>query len=179
MRIHPVDPHPPGPGRVWRHEQSALLRMNLMAEDVTMFTDESSTSEGPVRPGPSPAEWAAQFSGRSPCQAPYTEPADPEVLAELRTRAGRDVPTAVPRAPPWTGCSAGRWPSCRPRSQSNGTPPPRPPSPAPLTELQRWDFSRILSAARKEALARWRGRHRRNGGTIDARSSTPGGGRHV
>ncbi|WP_143589825.1 FAD/NAD(P)-binding protein, partial [Streptomyces africanus] len=93
LRIHLVDPHPPGPGRIWRHEQSALLRMNSMAEDVTMFTDESSTIEGPVRPGPSLAEWAAQFSGRSPRHAPYTEPADPEVLAELRTLTGADFPT--------------------------------------------------------------------------------------
>jgi hypothetical protein len=34
LRIHLVDPHPPGPGRIWRHEQSPLLRMNSMAEDV-------------------------------------------------------------------------------------------------------------------------------------------------
>ncbi|MDO0910012.1 FAD/NAD(P)-binding protein [Streptomyces sp. DT2A-34] len=93
LRIHLVDPHPPGPGRVWRREQSALLRMNSMAEDVTMFTDESSTIDGPVRPGPSLAEWAAQFSGRGPRHAPYIQPADPEVLAELRTLAGADFPT--------------------------------------------------------------------------------------
>ncbi|MCM1973072.1 FAD/NAD(P)-binding protein [Streptomyces sp. G1] len=93
LRIHLVDPHPPGPGRIWRDEQSGLLRMNSMAEDVTMFTDESSTIEGPVRPGPSLAEWAAQFSGRGPRHAPYAEPADPEVLAELRTLDGADFPT--------------------------------------------------------------------------------------
>ncbi|MGP4004935.1 FAD/NAD(P)-binding protein [Streptomyces sp. 4N124] len=93
LRIHLVDPHPPGPGRVWRHEQSALLRMNSMAEDVTMFTDESSTIDGPVRPGPSLAEWAAQFSGRGPRHAPYAEPADPEVLAELRALDAADFPT--------------------------------------------------------------------------------------
>ncbi|GAA2402407.1 FAD/NAD(P)-binding protein [Streptomyces coeruleofuscus] len=93
LRIHLVDPHPPGPGRIWRHEQSALLRMNSMAEDVTMFTDESSTIEGPVRPGPSLAEWAAQFSGRGPHHTPYAEPVDPEVLAELSTLTGADFPT--------------------------------------------------------------------------------------
>lgn len=93
LRIHLVDPHPPGPGRIWRQEQSALLRMNSMAEDVTMFTDESSTLDGPVRPGPSLAEWAAQFSGRGPRHAPYAEPADPDVLAELRTLDGSDFPT--------------------------------------------------------------------------------------
>ncbi|MFD7280764.1 FAD/NAD(P)-binding protein [Streptomyces sp. NPDC059862] len=90
LRIHLVDPHPPGPGRIWRHEQSPLLRMNSMAEDVTMFTDESSTIDGPVRSGPSLAEWAAQFSGGGPRHAPYVEPADPDVLAELRTLSGTD-----------------------------------------------------------------------------------------
>ncbi|MFG1664880.1 FAD/NAD(P)-binding protein [Streptomyces sp. Y7] len=91
--IHLVDPHPPGPGRVWRREQSALLRMNSMAEDVTMFTDESSTVEGPIRPGPSLAEWAAGFSGRRPLHTPRAEPADPQVLAELRALDGADFPT--------------------------------------------------------------------------------------
>ncbi|GHF01574.1 FAD/NAD(P)-binding protein [Streptomyces fumanus] len=92
LRIHLIDPHPPGPGRIWRHEQSPLLRMNSMAEDVTMFTDASSVIDGPVRPGPSLAEWAAQFAG-GPRHAPYAEPADPEVLAELRTLDGADFPT--------------------------------------------------------------------------------------
>ncbi|MFF7140842.1 FAD/NAD(P)-binding protein [Streptomyces nodosus] len=91
--IHLVDPHPPGPGRIWRREQSPLLRMNSMAEDVTLFTDESSTIDGPVRPGPSLAEWAAQFTGRGERFAPYAEPADPEVLAELRALGGTDFPT--------------------------------------------------------------------------------------
>ncbi|WP_428986094.1 FAD/NAD(P)-binding protein [Streptomyces pyxinae] len=94
LLVHLVDPHPPGPGRIWRHEQSPLLRMNSMAEDVTLFTDESCAVEGPVRPGPSLAEWAARFAGPgAPRDAPYTEPADPEVLAELRTLAGTDFPT--------------------------------------------------------------------------------------
>ncbi|MEV5884225.1 FAD/NAD(P)-binding protein [Streptomyces sp. NPDC052020] len=93
LRIHLIDPYPPGPGRIWRHEQSPLLRMNSMAEDVTLFTDESSTLDGPVRPGPSLSEWAAQFSGRGPRHEPYAEPADPEVLAELRTLTGTDFPT--------------------------------------------------------------------------------------
>ncbi|MEU1054743.1 FAD/NAD(P)-binding protein [Streptomyces sp. NPDC005876] len=92
LRIHLIDPHPPGPGRIWRHEQSPLLRMNSMAEDVTMFTDAASVIDGPVRPGPSLAEWAAQFAG-GPRHAPYAEPADPEVLAELRSLDGADFPT--------------------------------------------------------------------------------------
>ncbi|MFD7664627.1 FAD/NAD(P)-binding protein [Streptomyces sp. NPDC059788] len=59
LDLHLVDPHPPGGGRVWRRDQSPLLWMNSTAEDVTMFTDESVEQEGPVRPGPSLAEWAA------------------------------------------------------------------------------------------------------------------------
>jgi uncharacterized NAD(P)/FAD-binding protein YdhS len=57
LAVHVVDPFPPGAGRVWRHAQSPLLRMNSMAEDVTVFTDSSFDGAGPVRPGPSLAEW--------------------------------------------------------------------------------------------------------------------------
>jgi uncharacterized NAD(P)/FAD-binding protein YdhS len=60
LRVHLIDPFPPGPGRVWRYDQSPLLRMNSMPEDVTMFTDETVTMAGPVWPGPSLSEWAAQ-----------------------------------------------------------------------------------------------------------------------
>src|SRR5205814_1806657 len=35
LDIHLVDPHPPGGGRIWTQEQSPLLWMNSMAEDVT------------------------------------------------------------------------------------------------------------------------------------------------
>ncbi|MEV7024540.1 FAD/NAD(P)-binding protein [Kitasatospora sp. NPDC093558] len=89
LHVHLVDPHPPGAGRIWRHDQSPLLRMNSMAEDVTMFTDERSTIEGPVRPGPSLAEWAR----RQHEFAPYREVEDPAVRAELRTLAPTDFPT--------------------------------------------------------------------------------------
>ncbi|MCS4275813.1 putative NAD(P)/FAD-binding protein YdhS [Mycetocola sp. BIGb0189] len=56
--VHLVDPHPAGPGRIWRYDQSPLLKLNSMAADVTMFTDETSVIEGPIRPGPSLVEWA-------------------------------------------------------------------------------------------------------------------------
>ncbi|MFC7304455.1 FAD/NAD(P)-binding protein [Streptomyces monticola] len=89
LRIHLVDPHPPGPGRVWRHDQSPLLRMNSMAEDVTMFTDASSTLKGPVRTGPSLAEWAAHPE----LHPPYRPVADPDVRAELAALRPADFPT--------------------------------------------------------------------------------------
>ena len=56
--VHLIDPHPPGAGRIWRSAQSPLLKLNSMAADVTMYTDESSTIAGPVHPGPSLIEWA-------------------------------------------------------------------------------------------------------------------------
>ncbi|MFD8594084.1 FAD/NAD(P)-binding protein [Kitasatospora sp. NPDC059646] len=89
LDIHLVDPHPPGGGRIWRHAQSPLLRMNSMAEDVTMFTDERSTVLGPVRPGPSLAEWAAEPAAHPP----YWPVDDPDVADELRTLAPTDFPT--------------------------------------------------------------------------------------
>lgn len=57
LTVHLVDPFPPGPGRVWRFAQSPLLRMNSMPEDVTMFTDDTVRCAGPIRPGPTLAEW--------------------------------------------------------------------------------------------------------------------------
>jgi uncharacterized NAD(P)/FAD-binding protein YdhS len=59
VEVHLVDPYPPGAGRVWRDDQSPLLWMNSMADDVTMFTDDSVRCDGPIVPGPSLAEWAA------------------------------------------------------------------------------------------------------------------------
>ncbi|HEY0248745.1 MAG TPA: FAD/NAD(P)-binding protein [Gryllotalpicola sp.] len=60
IRITLVDPHVPGPGRIWRYGQSPLLKLNSLAADVTMFTDASSTLDGPIVPGPSLVEWAEQ-----------------------------------------------------------------------------------------------------------------------
>ncbi|MFG1920537.1 FAD/NAD(P)-binding protein [Cryptosporangium sp. NPDC048952] len=66
LRITFVDPHPPGAGRVWRADQSPLLLMNSMAEDVTMFPDETVRVEGPLAPGPALDEWGAPgVEGRS------------------------------------------------------------------------------------------------------------------
>ena len=59
VQIHVVDPYPVGGGRIWRAEQSALLWMNSMARDITIFTDASVTCAGPIAPGPSLAEWVA------------------------------------------------------------------------------------------------------------------------
>ncbi|MEW2544196.1 FAD/NAD(P)-binding protein [Streptomyces sp. NPDC047002] len=92
LEFHLVDPHPPGAGRVWRRAQSPLLRMNSMAEDVTLFTDESSVIEGPVRPGPSLAAWAAATAGPEP-YAPHEPAPDASVRAELAGLAPDAFPT--------------------------------------------------------------------------------------
>ncbi|MEQ0559311.1 FAD/NAD(P)-binding protein [Amycolatopsis sp. NEAU-NG30] len=88
LEVHLIDPFPPGPGRVWRYDQSPLLRMNSMPEDVTMFTDDSVQLAGPVRPGPSLLEWARQVrDGALDAEVPS------DVYAELAALDSFDFPT--------------------------------------------------------------------------------------
>ena len=88
LEVHLIDPFPPGPGRVWRYDQSPLLRMNSMPEDVTMFTDDSVKMAGPVLPGPSLLEWARQVrDGVLDAEVP------PDVVAELTALDSFDFPT--------------------------------------------------------------------------------------
>ena len=53
----PTAPAPAGCGGPTSHP---LLWMNSMAEDVTMFTDDSVRCAGPIRPGPSLHEWSQE-----------------------------------------------------------------------------------------------------------------------
>ncbi|MFJ2744719.1 FAD/NAD(P)-binding protein [Streptomyces sp. NPDC087440] len=55
--IRAYDDHVPGPGRIWRPDQSPLLLMNTPAGDVTLFSGPA--DGGPARPGAGPtlAEW--------------------------------------------------------------------------------------------------------------------------
>jgi uncharacterized NAD(P)/FAD-binding protein YdhS len=85
VHVHVVDPYPPGAGRVWRHDQWPTLRVNSMAEDVTMFTDETVRCEGPVRPGPSMAEWADAVRVAGLATA--------ELTAEVRSLTATSFPT--------------------------------------------------------------------------------------
>ncbi|MCC3771786.1 FAD/NAD(P)-binding domain-containing protein, partial [Streptomyces sp. UNOC14_S4] len=87
LDLHLVDPYPPGGGRVWRRDQSPLLWMNSMAEDVTMYTDETVRLAGPVRPGPSLAEWAGLV------RAGDVPGVDPETAAEAAGLTGRTFPS--------------------------------------------------------------------------------------
>ncbi|MCT9820774.1 FAD/NAD(P)-binding protein [Microbacterium sp. W1N] len=90
LHITLVDPHPPGAGRIWRREQSPLLKLNSMARDVTVFTDETSTIDGPVRPGPSLIEWAELVRGGA---LPGAVIDDPGIAAELAQLRGDSFPT--------------------------------------------------------------------------------------
>ncbi|MER5771768.1 FAD/NAD(P)-binding protein [Streptomyces sp. NPDC001985] len=58
VTVHVVDRSGPGAGTVWRTEQSRHLLMNTVASQITVYTDESTTIEGPVEPGPTLYEWA-------------------------------------------------------------------------------------------------------------------------
>jgi hypothetical protein len=88
LDVHLIDPYPPGPGRIWRHEQSPLLAMNSMAADVTMFTDETVVCDGPIVPGPSFWEWAQSVRGGGD-----PDSLGPELAAELRAVTASTFPS--------------------------------------------------------------------------------------
>lgn len=90
LRVHLIDPHPVGTGRIWRSDLHPLLWMNTMAEDATMFTDESVRCDGPVRPGPSLYEWATTVD-----DATLDELAPPALATEIRGLTGATFPTRL------------------------------------------------------------------------------------
>ncbi|WP_010157854.1 FAD/NAD(P)-binding protein, partial [Leucobacter chromiiresistens] len=85
-----VDPHRPGGGRIWRRDQSPLLKLNSMLEDVACFTDASSSIDGPVAPGPSLAEWVRAVRAGSIAAPDWADPALEKEIAEI---GDRDFPT--------------------------------------------------------------------------------------
>ncbi|WP_375385520.1 FAD/NAD(P)-binding protein [uncultured Microbacterium sp.] len=90
VQITLVDPHPPGAGRIWRRDQSPLLKLNSMAQDVTVFTDDSNTIEGDIRPGPSLIDWAELVRTGG---LPDVRIDDARVAAEVQTLRGNSFPT--------------------------------------------------------------------------------------
>lgn len=85
-----VDPFAPGGGRIWRREQSPLLKLNSMLEDSAFFTDASCTIEGPVEPGPSFAEWVWLVRAGEVARPVWSD----ELLdREIDTIGPRDFPT--------------------------------------------------------------------------------------
>ncbi|KAA9090003.1 FAD/NAD(P)-binding protein [Microbacterium radiodurans] len=94
LHVELIDPHPPGAGRIWRRAQSPLLKLNSMARDVTVFTDDSCTIEGPIRPGPSLIEWAELWrSGELAASGRGIEIDDEVAAAEARGLRGDSFPT--------------------------------------------------------------------------------------
>ncbi|EOL42839.1 FAD/NAD(P)-binding protein [Enterococcus caccae] len=57
IQITMFDPYGPG-GKVWREDQPLSLLMNSVASQVTLFTDETLSTKGPVAKGPNLYEWA-------------------------------------------------------------------------------------------------------------------------
>ncbi len=90
LQVHLIDPHRAGTGRVWRPDLHPLLWMNSMAEDVTMFTDESVHIAGPIRPGPSLHEWAHEID-----DATLAALAPAELIEEIRGLDGMTFPTRL------------------------------------------------------------------------------------
>jgi uncharacterized NAD(P)/FAD-binding protein YdhS len=92
LTVHVIDPDPPGPGRVWRTDQSPELLMNTVACQVTLFTDDSVDCSGPIRPGPSLYEWARGTLGPDayPARADYGR-----YLEWVFAQVVRDAPATV------------------------------------------------------------------------------------
>lgn len=93
LRIHVVDPHPPGAGRVWRTDQPDLLLMNTVASQVTVYTDASVEMEGPIEAGPSLHEWARSLVQENGAGAGDGTAVPGGVLAEARQLGADDYPT--------------------------------------------------------------------------------------
>lgn len=74
VHVHVVDPYPPGPGKVWRADQSRHLLMNTVSGQISVFTDATVDLRGPLEPGPSLHEWAValvagEIGGDHPAEA--------------------------------------------------------------------------------------------------------------
>ncbi|WP_169562611.1 FAD/NAD(P)-binding protein [Microbacterium gubbeenense] len=61
LRIDLVDPHEPGGGRIWRRDQSPLLKLNTLVGDNTIFTDDSCVIGGPIAPGLALVDWLGEI----------------------------------------------------------------------------------------------------------------------
>jgi uncharacterized NAD(P)/FAD-binding protein YdhS len=90
LTIHVVDPFPAGQGRVWRPDLSHLLWMNSMAEDVTIFTDDTVHCDGPICPGPTLLEWTRAVDDETLAQV-----TTPAVAAEIRTITPTTFPSRL------------------------------------------------------------------------------------
>ncbi|MFE1111083.1 FAD/NAD(P)-binding protein [Streptomyces rochei] len=92
VTVHVVDPSPPGAGRVWRPAQSRHLLMNTVASQVTVFTDASVRTEGPLEEGPSLHQWAKAVGAGALAPGPDLAH-DEEILTEARALGPDSYPT--------------------------------------------------------------------------------------
>lgn len=90
LAVHVVEPYMPGSGRIWRQNQSPLLKLNSMAADVTMFTDDSVQCAGPPLPGPNLVDWARGVVDGS---IPDVRVPDEDLARQLRTLGPTTFPT--------------------------------------------------------------------------------------
>ena len=88
LTVHMIDPHRAGTGRVWRPDNHAGLWMNSLAEDVTMFTDDSVQCDGPIRPGPSLYQWTQTID-----DATLVDLGAAELIDEINSLEGTSFPT--------------------------------------------------------------------------------------
>ncbi|WP_062650797.1 FAD/NAD(P)-binding protein [Streptomyces maremycinicus] len=88
LHLHIVDPYPPGPGKVWRTDQSRHLLMNTVAGQISVFTDASVDLRGPLEPGPSLHEWALALVAGA-----FGDDHPAEALAEARRLDSDTYPT--------------------------------------------------------------------------------------
>jgi len=93
LHLHIVDPFPAGAGRIWREDQSPLLKLNSRAADVTMFTDDSVQCLGPANNGPALDQWVQLIREGQLPDVPPLVLADPLLQAEVATLGAGDFPT--------------------------------------------------------------------------------------
>ncbi|WP_427134850.1 FAD/NAD(P)-binding protein [Pseudarthrobacter sp. S9] len=90
VAVHVIEPHTPGPGRIWRYEQHPGLMLNSAAADVTMFTDSSVQCDGPAVDGPGLAGWAAGVLDGS---IPDVPELPPDMRRQIGSLTGATFPT--------------------------------------------------------------------------------------
>ena len=92
--LHVIDEAESGAGRIWRTDQTRELCMNTLADAVTLFTEPSSTVQGPVIEGPTLYEWSLLVLGSARPPAPV----DDRIAADLAAipQSHREMFTSFP-----------------------------------------------------------------------------------
>jgi hypothetical protein len=91
-RLHVVEPHLPGAGRVWDPGQPEHLLMNTLAGHATAFPDRSVRLAGPATDGPAFLDWARDHA---PDLKPWDHPARAQMGRYLAWAYRRVVDSAA------------------------------------------------------------------------------------